>query len=97
MNLEQLPEAEVEVVEAVDYYEQRRPGLGLEFLAEINRAYQLIADAPERWRRLTRRVRRFLLRGFPYGVIYEVRENMILVVAVMHLSRRPGYWRRRLQ
>jgi hypothetical protein len=95
MILEQLPEAEQEIDEAVDYYERKQDGLGLDFLSKVQDAYHHILASPTRWPLISKRVRRYLLDQFPYGVIYEVRNDLVLVIAVMHLKRRPGYWRRR--
>src|SRR5256885_9211871 len=95
MNLIQHQDAELEVIDAVDYYERQRQGLGMEFLDDVQRAYQTILAAPKKWARVTRNARRYRISRFPYGVVYQVRKDTVLVVAVMHLSRRPGYWRQR--
>jgi plasmid stabilization system protein ParE len=96
MTIEQLPDAELEIADAVDYYERQQHGLGLAFLDELDHGYRTILEAPERWPRQSPRVRQYRLGRFPYGIIYEVRETLVLIVAVKHASRHPGYWRRRL-
>jgi plasmid stabilization system protein ParE len=68
----------------------------VDFVAEVRRAARAIAAYPEVGRRFSRRLRRTLVRRFPYGLLYRVEANTILVVAVMHLRRRPGYWRGRV-
>jgi hypothetical protein len=50
---------------------------------------------PELGQRFTRRVRRFLVRRFPFGVLYQVADDEVFIVAVAHLRRRPSYWRGR--
>jgi hypothetical protein len=97
MILKQLPEAEEEVNQAVDHYEQKTSGLGLDFLFEVETGFSAIIQAPERWPRISPRVRRYLLRRFPYGIMYEVKDDIVLVIAVANLRRRPNYWRRRLR
>ena len=65
MTLEQLPDAELEVIEAVGYYERQEPGPGLEFLGAVEQAYQTRLEAPERWARLTPRTRRHRIGRIP--------------------------------
>ena len=64
------PDADAEVNEAPRYYESREPGLGLELLGEVERAFDRISTNPEASRRIGRRVRRRSLWRFPYNVIY---------------------------
>lgn len=97
MILVQLPAAELEVIEAVDYYEARTPGLGLAFLAEVERAYDTVREHPKRWPRQTPRVRRYRLRRFPYHVVYEETATQVVVIAVAHAHRKPRYWEHRLR
>jgi len=67
----------------------------MEFLDEVQRAYQTILANPLTWPRITRNARRHMLSRFPYAVVYHVRKDIVLVVAVAHSRRRPGYWRGR--
>jgi plasmid stabilization system protein ParE len=90
------PEARVEYLEAVAYYEDRQAGLGARFTIEVERTIQRIVEAPSRWRKIEGEIRRCLARTFPYGVLYSVEADHVLVLAVMHHSRKPGYWRNRL-
>ena len=92
MNIEFHPEAAEEFEAAVDWYEAREIGLGLDFAAEIHAAIQRAVAIPEAWAKLSGDVRRVLVNRFPYGVLYEPMENNLLVLAVMHLRREPGYW-----
>ncbi len=89
------PEARSEFEEAIDYYEGREVGLGYDFAVEVHHAIQRIVDYPEGWAELEHGIRRCLVRRFPYGVLYAVHEDEIVILAVMHLHRRPGYWRDR--
>ena len=96
MNIEFLTPAQSELEEAYTYYEAQRQGLGAHFLDEILRVIKNIQAHPKAWPRFSDRTRRCLASKFPYAVIYQLRENMILIVAVAHLHRKPGYWNERL-
>lgn len=90
------PEARVEYREAAIFYDTRRSGLGAAFTLEVEAAIDRVLEAPERWRVIEQDVRRCLTHTFPYGILYTIEAESILIVAVMHLRRRPGYWRGRL-
>jgi len=90
-----LLEAEEELAAAAVFYDDTSPGLGGEFLAEIQRTCRLIASDPESGRELSAVIRRRLVRRFPYAVLYSRDGDNILVVAVAHQRRRPGYWQGR--
>jgi plasmid stabilization system protein ParE len=90
------PEALEEYQEATLYYAARDPALALRFVEAVEDAIHRILESPERWRVLDGDVRRCLTRIFPYGVLYTIEPEFILIVAVMHGSREPGYWKRRV-
>jgi toxin ParE1/3/4 len=96
MRLEFHPEAVSELQFAARYYEGCRPGLGQRFVDAVEEAIRRISDAPFACRLLEHEVRRCLTRVFPYGVMYTVAADSILIVAVCHCAREPGYWKRRL-
>lgn len=89
------PEAESELNEAIDYYNARRQGLGLEFAAEIHTTIQTICHFPHAWTPLSKNTKRCLATRFPYGVIYQVKADEIFIIAVMQLNKKPGYWKER--
>lgn len=89
-------EARAEFTAGARYYEQQRRGLGLRFVAEMEETLARIVRAPHLHRTVDGDIRKVRVRRFPYGVIYRERGRVIEVVAVMHLHRRPGYWRRRV-
>ena len=91
-----LYEAEIELLEAVAYYEDKSPGLGLDFETEIERSIQVIRDLPEWWPLREDGTRRYLIRRFPYLVIYTFLNNQIWIIAIAHCKRRPGYWKGRI-
>jgi len=96
MNVGFHPAARAEFRAAVDRCNLQREGLGHEFAAEVKRAVRRIVGYPEAWTPLSARSRRCLLRRFPFGIVYQVRGETILIVAVMHLHRHPDSWKSRL-
>ncbi len=91
------PEADEEFREAIRWYEERRPGLGADFLAAVREARELIAEHPEIGSVVPssrQGERRLMVRRFPYQLIYYVRPRDVVLVAVAHIKRRPGYWRK---
>jgi plasmid stabilization system protein ParE len=90
------PDAEAELSEAIQYYEEVEPGLGQDFAVEVYSAVQRVIAYPRTWMVLDGEVRRSLVRRFPYGVLYSEEGDGILIVAVMHLHREPGYWKGRV-
>ena len=90
------PSAKAELNDSIDYYENCCPGLGLEFGEEMYSAIQRIIQFHESWPRLSPNSRRCLTNRFPYGIIYQILRDKILIVAVMQLSKEPGYWKDRL-
>ena len=91
-----LSSAEEEFAEAVDYYNEQRPGLGFEFAAEVQRTFERIRRLPKAWPVFSSRSRRCLTDRFPFGVLYQVCDNCILVGAIMHLKRDPMRWQQRV-
>ena len=87
--------AEEELNDAAQYYEHVSSGFGAAFLDEAARAVQQILEFPEAAPEVSAGVRRKLMRRFPYGVLYSIREHDIRILAIMNLRRRPFYWRGR--
>jgi hypothetical protein len=92
-----LEVAELELDQAIQWYGAQAPGLGDAFLIETISAADRIAHYPDGWQSLGEGIRRCRLNRFPYGLIYTIDSGDILVLAVAHLHRRPGYWRDRLK
>ena len=94
------PEAVVEYTEAADYLlQEASPRIASEFVSRIEFAVTALVAAPERWRVVEEPdIRRYILRRFPYVIYYrwEPKSNRVVIYAVMHCSREPGYWRDRL-
>ncbi|MFN3651697.1 MAG: type II toxin-antitoxin system RelE/ParE family toxin [Armatimonadota bacterium] len=91
-----LSAAREDLREAVSYYNRQRAGLGAELRDEVRIATRRIATHPEAWQPLSRDIRRFLLRRFPYGVIYSLHGGEVVILAIAHLHREPDHWRNRL-
>jgi len=91
-----LPPAAHEVREAARYYEEKVPGLGFDFIAEVRAAIRRILAHPGAWCVLDTDFRRCRTARFPYGLIYRIAEEDILIVSVMHLHRHPETWRKNL-
>lgn len=95
MRVRVLSCAERELVEAVDHYNEERPGLGYEFAEEVQLALDRVRSFPEAWPLFSPRSRRCVVSRFPYGILYQIRTDRILVLAIMHLKRDPKTWRQR--
>jgi hypothetical protein len=97
MSVRLLEPAAQELDEAVSWYNAQVQGLGDAFLVEVLRVVSLIERYPRAWHPLGESTRRCRLSRFPYGVVYAVEPEEILIVALAHLHRRPDYWRGRLR
>jgi len=95
--VEYHPQAKIEIQETANWYEDKVEGIGLEFLFEVRHAESKIVQTPEMWPIYEKNVRRYLLKRFPFGVIYLTSEKKIQIVAVAHCKRKPGYWKERLK
>ncbi|MBX3199601.1 MAG: hypothetical protein KF894_15810 [Labilithrix sp.] len=85
----------------VAWYDEQRAGLGLEFLTEVRRRLSELREAPnvstaDRSAPAEARVQRRRLRRFPYAIVFAETTSEYVVIAVMHLRRRPGYWLSRI-
>jgi toxin ParE2 len=96
MRYDFLTSARAELQEAIEFYDDRQPGLGQGFAGEIKHALASIQQSPTLWKKISGNVRRCRLRRFPYALIYHLQEDLILIVAVAHVRRHPTYWRNRL-
>nr|VFJ90335.1 MAG: ParE toxin of type II toxin-antitoxin system, parDE [Candidatus Kentron sp. LFY] len=88
--------AEVEMLEAAIFYETRVNGLGDRFLARVESAVYYVACYPQACPIVRDHIRKRLVYGFPYAVLYRIDPDEIVIVAVMHQRRRPDYWFERI-
>jgi plasmid stabilization system protein ParE len=87
-----LDPAEQEMLDAARYYESQAAGLGADFLSKVQNAVKDIAEHPEMWPVIRFEIRRRLVHRFPYGILYRIGPEEVVVVAVAHLRRHPTYW-----
>ena len=92
MNFSVLPQAQSELDDAYEWYESQALDLGGRFLTEAVHAFGLIQRFPDAWHPLSPNTRRCRLKRFPYGVVYAVEGNDVIILAIAHLHRKPGYW-----
>jgi plasmid stabilization system protein ParE len=95
-NVEFHEEASAEYEAAFDWYYARSVMAASKFAEELTRAIGIVAEAPRRWPDGIHGTRKFLLRRFPFSVVYRELPSVIQVLAIAHGRRRPGYWKERL-
>jgi hypothetical protein len=89
------PEAEKEFNYAIDYYEEIESGLGYEFAIEVYSAIQRAVEFPHAWSVMDDNIRRSLVKRFPFGILYSIEQDRLLILAVMNLHQEPNYWKKR--
>jgi hypothetical protein len=95
MKLSFHPDAVLEFEAAIGYYEELQTGLGLEFAEEVCSTITRITEYPDAWSKLSSNTRRCIAHRFPYGIIYQAKQDVIRIIAVANLQRRPDYWKER--
>jgi hypothetical protein len=91
------PKADDEVLDSARFYERRSKGLGWRFLRAVQEAEARILRSPYAFAFLDDPIRKCMLAGFPFSLLFRIDGEGLFVVAVAHQRRRPGYWRRRLR
>jgi plasmid stabilization system protein ParE len=89
------PEARLDLESARSWYRERSKLAARAFITEVLRALRSIAISPDAWPRTRANERRFVLKRFPYSIIYRTRENEVFVTAIAHHRRLPEYWHER--
>ncbi len=87
--------AEVEMAEAAVYYEEKSPRLGADFLGEVNRVLNVVRRHPQASPTIRGHIRAAQLVRFPFSLLYAFESDEVVVLAVAHHRRRPGYWKSR--
>ena len=91
------PEALEEADQAAQFYEERQSGLGTRFLDVLEDALTRIQRNPRLYQKISGNIRKCRVLRFPYGIIFRDQDDSIEIIAVMHLKRKPGYWKARLR
>lgn len=94
--LEIHPQALAELRAAVSWYLDRSESAAFKFVSEIDRGVSLVLEFPSRWPAGVRGTRRFIVKRFPFAIIYRELQDSIEIVAVAHGRMRPNYWLKRL-
>lgn len=89
------PAAREELGATVDYYEAALPRLGAQFRDAVRATMERVNQYPRSGRPTAGGFRRAIVSGFPYDLVYELREGILEILAIAHHRRRPGYWRDR--
>ena len=92
MKVRFLEPARDELLRSVEFYEDKALGLGEAFIEEVERIVTKISETPALGVPYVDPTRRFPLDRFPYSIVYIVESDSILVIAIAHQRRRPGYW-----
>ncbi len=87
--------ARQEYMDAIDYYNSRRDGLGYEFAIEIDEGIKNICLYSSAWQELSIRIRRYLIKRFPFGIIYSSENDTIIVLSIMNLHQKPKNWKQK--
>jgi plasmid stabilization system protein ParE len=87
------PLAEADLEQAANWYDEEQAGLGSRFLTDVDQVFGRIRTMPLQFPVVSDNMRRALLHAFPYAVYFRATNEALLVVAVLHLRRRPGLWR----
>ena len=96
MRAEFLTPANQEFLAAADFYEAQAPGLGEDFILDIEASLKLITEFPNLGSRGPASTRRIHLHRFPYSLVYRPERDVLRVIAVEHQRRRPGFWMDRI-
>jgi toxin ParE1/3/4 len=89
------PEAELDLIEAIRWYDERDQKLGDDFLRRIYHCIGSLERNPDLYPVFHRQMRRALVRRFPYQILYEIENDEIIIYAIYHSSRDPEVWKRR--
>ncbi len=90
LKIQVTPLAEAEIIDAHDWYEARKRGLGAHFRKEIRHYLDRIANSPHHFRDIDKNLRCASLKGFPYSILFRVQDDTVFVVGCFHTSRDPA-------
>ena len=90
------PEAELDLIEAIRWYDTRDEELGDDLLRRVYQCIASLEKNPRLYPTVYRQMRRALVRRFPYQILYEVESKQIIIYAIFHSARDPEVWKRRI-
>jgi hypothetical protein len=97
MEIRYIYPSQLELDEAIEYYNLQAPGLGTEFFIEVNKTIERITRFPEAWSKVGHHTRKCLVNRFPYSILYTIHENRdILILAIANMHRNPIYYKDRI-
>jgi len=97
MRINYTPQAAKELREIVSYYEENLPGLGDEFIEELDKQIKYCSNSPEIGMLIDDKHRRMVMNRFPFNIVYRIVQYEIQILAVAHQHRKPGYWIKRIK
>jgi plasmid stabilization system protein ParE len=92
-----LPFAEQDIKDSVSHYKDQGHGLEKHFLKVIDQAFRIISENPSYFPYVKKRIRKFVIKGFPFCIFYIVQEEDIYILAVFHNKRNPKNWKSRIK
>lgn len=96
LSLRLLPEARAEFDEAADWYEQKKAGLGIDFVAKVREVFDRIRTNPRLHQKVHQGVRKAVVSRFPFIVLYQEDNDEVIVISAFHTSRDPSIWQGRV-
>jgi plasmid stabilization system protein ParE len=90
------PEAKADILDAFNWYQQQRPGLGYDFKLCIDEVMSKLEKNPLIFKKTYRDIRRAFIKRFPFGIFYLITDNRVIVLSVMHARRDPSNWKTRI-
>ena len=91
-----LPEIAPEIEHSVKHYRKHQIGLENIFFDEIENALNKIRENPERFPKIEENIRKYIIRRYPFNIIYTIKSDKIIIIAVAHQKRKPYYWKHRI-
>lgn len=89
-------EAELDLEETAKWYEKQKQNLGIDFLDEVEKKAKLIESNPFLFEKVYKSLHRVVIERFPFNIFYFVEDNSVIIIAVVHGSRHPKKWKKRI-
>ena len=92
MNIILLPPSDIELDEAIEYYNSQQKDLGYRFYEEFIKSTNMIKPYPKTWRKVGKHTHRINIKKFPYLFLYVIDETNIIITCIAHQHRNPSYY-----